>query len=195
MALRNPSTLTVDEYLALEDRDPETRYEYVDGYIYAMAGGSINHGTITFNIHRTLWNLLRGTPCRVFNSDLKVRVSETRYFYPDVTVSCDPRNQGANLLVESPRVIVEVLSPSTEVKDRGWKLRYYLACPTVEAYLLVSQNFQRIELYYKKNTTWSYTAFEAGDEVELLCLGVHFPIEEVYEDVDLPELTEDDERV
>lgn len=195
MALRNSSTLTVDEYFALEEHDPETRYEYVDGTIYAMAGGSIDHGTISGNIYAILRDLLRGTPCRVFNSDLRVRISETRYFHPDVTVSCDPRNQGKNLQVESPRVIFEVLSPSTEVKDRGWKLRYYLSCPTVEAYLLVSQNSPRIELYTKEDATWFYTAFEAGDEVELRCLGVHFPLAEVYEDVTLPELSEEDERV
>ncbi|MGH2506790.1 MAG: Uma2 family endonuclease [Ktedonobacteraceae bacterium] len=193
MALRNPSTITVEEYFALEENEPEARYEYVDGYIYAMSGGSINHGTIGFNIQRVLWNLLRGTPCRVFNSDLKVRISEMRYFHPDVTVSCDPRNQGKNLIVESPRVIFEVLSPSTEVKDRGQKLRDYLACPTVEAYLLVNQNVPRIEIYGKENATWYYDVFNAGDEVELPNLGIHFPIEEVYADVDFPEISEEDE--
>ncbi|MEO7021965.1 MAG: Uma2 family endonuclease [Ktedonobacteraceae bacterium] len=186
--------MTVEEYFDLEENDSEMRYEYVDGYVYAMAGGSIDHGTIGGNIFATLRNLLRGTPCRVFNSDLRVRISETRYFHPDVTVSCDPRNQtGKNQFVEAPRVVFEVLSPPTEARDRGRKMRQYLACPTVEEYLLVNQNAPRIEIYRKGNATWYYSAFEAGDEVELRSLGVHFPIEEVYVDVVLPEVSEEEE--
>ncbi|HEU5381794.1 MAG TPA: Uma2 family endonuclease [Ktedonobacteraceae bacterium] len=184
MALRQPSTMTVEEYFALEERDPETRYEYIDGYVYAMAGGSIDHGTIGGNIYAILKSLLRGTPCRVFNSDLRVRVSETCYFLPDVTVSCNPANRGKQQFLEDPRVVFEVLSPSTEARDRGLKLKYYLACPTIEEYVLVDPNTYRIEIYRKKKKSWDYTVFEAGEEIEILCLGVHFPIEEAYEDVD-----------
>jgi Uma2 family endonuclease len=187
MALEQPWMMTLEEYFELEERDPDTRHEYVDGYVYAMAGGTFNHNTISANIHRILWNRLRGSSCRVYNSDMKVHIAEKRYWYPDVTVSCDPGDRGTGQVLVSPRVVIEVLSPSTEMKDRTWKLKHYLACPTIEEYLLVDAKSQRVEIYRREKTTWRYSAFEAGDEIELLSLGVHFPIEEAYVDVEFGE--------
>src|SRR5260221_621489 len=86
MALEHQQTMTVEEYFQLEENDPDTRYEYIDGHVYAMAGGTANHDTIKSNIQRILWNLLRGSNCRVYSSDMKVYISETRYFHPDVIV-------------------------------------------------------------------------------------------------------------
>src|SRR5579872_3728828 len=101
MALEHRKTMTVEEYFLLEQNDPDTRYEYVDGYVYAMAGGSFNHDTIKSNIHRILWGLLRGGKCRVYSSDMRVYISKERYFHPDVTVTCDPRDRGRGDLVQS----------------------------------------------------------------------------------------------
>src|SRR5436853_6970082 len=81
--------MTVEEYFQLEEHDPETRYEYIDGHVYAIAGGTANHDTIKSNIQRILWNLLRGSQCRLYNSDLKVYISATRYLHPDVIVTRD----------------------------------------------------------------------------------------------------------
>ncbi|HZU66480.1 MAG TPA: Uma2 family endonuclease [Ktedonobacteraceae bacterium] len=173
----------VEEYFELEERDPDTRYEYLDGYMYIMPGGSANHATIGGNIRDILKGLLRGGPCRAYNSDMKVRVSENRYLYPDVVVSCDARDRGNSDLIRSPRVVVEVLSPSTEARDRGRKLQAYLACPTIEEYLLVDYRTMRIEIYRKEQKKWMYDAFGADDEVELASLGVHFPVADAYEDV------------
>ena len=123
MALEHPHMMTVEEYFHLEETDTENRYEYIDGHVYMMAGGTFDHSTISGNIYSLLRGLLRGKPCRVYNSDIKVQISQKRYFHPDITVTCDPRDRGTGDLLQSPRVIFEVLSPSTEISDRTWKLR------------------------------------------------------------------------
>lgn len=183
MASECTPTMSVEEYFELEENNPDTRYEYLDGYVYMMSGGSANHATISGNIYALLKSFLRGGPCRVYNSDMKVRVSEKRYFHPDVTVTCDPRDRGTTDLIQSPRLVIEVLSPSTEARDRGRKLQCYLACPSIEEYLLVDTRSMRIEIYRKEQKKWVYDAFEADDEVELTTLGVHFPVIDAYEDV------------
>ena len=113
---------------------------------------------------------------------MKVRVSEKQYF-PDVTVSCDPYDRGTAAVIRSPRLVVEVLSPSTEARDRGRKLQCYLACPTIEEYVLVDARSIRIEIYRKEQKKWVYEAFEVEDEVEFTTLNVRFSIEDAYEDV------------
>jgi len=183
MASERTPTMSVEEYFELEENNPDTRYEYLDGYVYMMSGGSANHATISGNIYAILKSFLRGGPCRVYNSDMKVRVSEKRYFHPDVTVTCDPRDRGTADLIQSPRLVIEVLSPSTEARDRGRKLQCYLACPSIEEYLLVDTRSMRIEIYRKEQKKWVYDAFEAGDEVELITLSVRFPVADAYEDV------------
>jgi Uma2 family endonuclease len=183
MASERTPTMSVEEYFELEENNPDTRYEYLDGYVYMMSGGSANHATISGNIYAILKSFLRGGPCRVYNSDMKVRVSEKRYFHPDVTVTCDPRDRGTADLIQSPRLVIEVLSPSTEARDRGRKLQCYLACPSIEEYLLVDTRSMRIEIYRKEQKKWVYDAFEAGDEVELITLSVLFPVTDAYEDV------------
>lgn len=183
MALEHTPFMSVEEYLELDEENPDARYEYLDGYVYMMSGGSANHATIGGNIHALLKNLLRGSSCRAYNSDMKVRVSANRYFHPDVTVTCDPRDRGKATVIQSPRLVVEVLSPSTEAGDRSIKLQAYLACPSIEEYVLINYRTMRIEIYHKEQKRWMYDAYEAGNEVELASLDLHFPIAEAYEDV------------
>jgi Uma2 family endonuclease len=97
-----------------------------------MAGGTVNHDTIKSNIQRILWNLLRGNNCRAYSSDMKVYIAEKRYFHSNVTVTCDPRDRGRVQAIQSPRLVVEVLSPTTELTDRTWKLKNYCPHPTIE---------------------------------------------------------------
>lgn len=183
MALEHTPLMSVEQYFELEENSPDTRYEYIDGYVYMMSGGSANHAAISGNIYAILRSLLRGSQCRVYNSDMKVRVSEQKYFHPDVTVSCDPYDRGTATFIRSPRLVVEVLSPSTEARDRGRKLQCYLVCPTIEEYVLVDARSIRIEIYRKEQKKWVYEAYEVEDEVEFTTLNVRFPIEDVYEDV------------
>jgi Uma2 family endonuclease len=148
MAIEHHQTISVEEYFQLEERDPDTLYEYIDGHVYAMAGGTADHDTIKSNLQRILWNLLRGTNCRVYSSDMKVFISETRYFHPDVTVTCNSLDRGKTQVIKSPRLVVEVLSPSTELTDRTWKLKNYRAHPTIEEYMLVDSQSRKIEIYH-----------------------------------------------
>ena len=191
MALEHQQTMTVEEYFQLEENDPDTRYEYTDGHVYAMAGGTANHDTIKSNIQRILWSLLRGSKCRVYSSDMKVFISETRYFHPDVIVTCDPRDRGRVQAIRSPRLVVEVLSPSTELTDRTWKLKNYCNHPTIEEYVLVDSQSVKIEIYHKENNKWIYEAFENNEEIPLSSLGVHFALADAYIDVEFEETTEE----
>jgi Uma2 family endonuclease len=183
MALEHWQAMTVEEYFLLERNDPDTYYEYSDGYVCMMAGGSFNHDTIKSNVQRILWELLRGGKCRVYSPDIKVYICKERYFHPDVTVTCDPRDRGVGDLLRSPRLVVEVLSPSTELRDRTWKLHNYTAHPTIEEYMLASARSLKIELYRKEQNKWVYYAFAANEDIDLACLGVHFPVAEAYEGI------------
>lgn len=184
MAIEHPQSMTVEAYFLLEENDPDTRYEYVDGQVYAMAGGTANHDTIKSNMQRILWNLLRGSACRVYSSDMKVFISETRYFHPDVIVTCDPHDRGTVQAIKSPCLVVEVLSPSTELVDRTWKLQNYRTHPTIEEYVLIDSKSLKIEIYYKEKNKWIYDSFENNEEITLNSLGVHFPLADAYVDVE-----------
>lgn len=96
---------------------------------------------------------------------------------------CDPRDRGVGDLLHSPRLVVEVLSPSTELKDRTWKLQNYTAHPTIEEYMLVSARSLKIDLYRKEQNKWVYYAFGPNEDIDLACLGVHFPVADVYEGI------------
>ncbi len=184
MAIENRRTMTVEEYFQLEENDPGTRYEYIDGHVYAMAGGTANHDTIKSNLQRILWSLLRGSPCRIYSSDMKVYISETRYFHPDVTVSCDPRDRGTVQAIRSPRLVIEVLSPSTELTDRTWKLKNYRSHATIEEYVLVDSQACKVESYHKEDNRWIYESFENSDEITLYSLGVRFALVDACTDVE-----------
>ena len=115
---------------------------------------------------------------------MKVFISETRYFHPDVIVTCDPGDRGTVQAIQSPRLVVEVLSPSTELTDRTWKLKNYRAHPTIEEYMLVDSKTLKIEIYHKEQNKWIYDAFENNVEITLNSLGVHFPLSDAYIDVE-----------
>ena len=120
VAERHRLLMSVEEYLELDRNSLDTRYEFIDGAVTMLAGGTTNHSRICVNIVSQLHEALRGKSCQVFNSDLRVSISESRYVYPDASVSCDPRDlENEGDILYSPRVIFEVLSPSTEARDRG----------------------------------------------------------------------------
>lgn len=182
----NHTFMSVEEYLALDRDSLDARYEYIDGYAYMMAGGTLDHSTICINVTSVLRNLLRGGRCRIYNSDARVRVSEERYFYPDATVTCDERDRGTGDIVVSPRVVIEVLSPGTASYDRGDKFVYYRDCPTIEEYVLVDTQRQAVDVYRRaSNTLWTLHLFGPGDRVELARLNISFSIAALYENVDV----------
>lgn len=183
-AERQPEAMTVEEYFELEKSYPEICYEYVDGYVYMMAGGSFNHDTIKSNIQRIIGNLLaENNRCNVYSSDMKTQIAEKRYYHPDVVISCDPRDRGTGDLLKYPKVIFEVLSPSTEMTDRTRKLRDYLALPTLEEYILVDSASYRMEMYRKEPRKWAYYMFDLEDELELISVDLRFPVAAAYNKV------------
>lgn len=180
--------MRVEDYLALDRTTVEARYEFSDGYAYMLAGGTADHSIISANMIRELSNLLRGGPCHVYTSDMRVRLSEKRYVYPDVSISCDPRDRGGVDTLQCPHLVVEVLSPSTEAYDRGKKFGYYRACPCLQEYVLVNTQRQTVEVYRREQERfWKLSLFGSGNQVELTSLSISFPVAAIYEDVALPE--------
>lgn len=181
-------SMSIEEYLDLDRRSSGTRYEYIDGYVRMLAGGTPDHAKIAANVIGVLYGVLEGSTCGVYTSDVRVCLSETRYVYPDIAVSCDARDQEQEEMIQYPCLIVEVLSPSTEAYDRGRKLAYYRQCPSIREYVLVDSQRQTVEVFRReKNTFWTYHAFGPGDEVELASLSVRFPLVKLYRNVVLAE--------
>lgn len=180
--------MSIEAYLDLDRRSSETRYEYIDGYVRMLAGGTPDHAKIAANVIGVLYGILEGSSCSVYTSDVRVCLAETRYVYPDVSVSYDARDQEQEEMIQYPCLIVEVLSPSTEAYDRGRKLAFYRQCPSIREYVLVDSQRQTVEVFRReKNTFWTYHAFGPGDDVELASLGVRFPLVKLYRNVVLAE--------
>lgn len=179
--------MSVEEYLQLDEESTGERYEYIDGYAYMLAGGTANHSTISVNITSQLNNRLMNSSCRVYNSDMKVYLFETRYVYPDAAVSCDERDRGTVEMLRFPRLIIEVLSQSTEGFDRGLKFEYYRTCPTIEEYVLVETQRQAVDVYRRaRKDLWTLHFFRSGDNVELASLNISLPLSAIYQNILLP---------
>ncbi len=180
--------VSLEEYFAILESDPEHRYEYLDGDIYMMTGGSPNHSIIGNNMGRILGNLLQGRRCIVYNSDLYVELAENYRVCPDVTVSCDPRDRGAKDAIHYPSLVVEVLSPSTEALDRGRKSLEYRSSQTIQEYLLISSDTPIIELFRReKNGFWTLYTLRLEDTVELSSLSIRFSVAAAYENTSFME--------
>lgn len=183
MALEQHPTMSVEDYFALEENSEE-RYEYVDGRVYMMAGATKTYDTIKANMERNLWAPLRGSGCRTYSSDMRVFASPTRYYHPDVTISCNSDNLDEEATVRSPRVVIEVLSPGTIKTDYKEKLRAYLACPTIETYMLVDSWSMLVTMYHKEDQgQWRFQFFKGDDEVVIPGLNLHLSLADIYLDV------------
>jgi Uma2 family endonuclease len=169
--------MTVEEYLVY-DRASAIRYEYYNGDVVAMSGGTLAHSSLALNMAVLLREHLgRLGPCRVYNSDVRVLVTEKEYFYPDVVVSCDIADKAENDILCAPHLVVEVLSPSTQSRDRNYKLQSYQHCPTIREYVLVHTEVQRVEIYRRlQEGTWQRQIYEREQEVVLESLDIHFSL-------------------
>ena len=187
IALKEPfPRFSPTEYLAWEELQ-EFRHEYLDGKIYAMTGGTVNHGRIALNIGSILARHLRGSGCMVLNSDVKLQVAEsssTSFFYPDISVTCDERDRQASNFISHPCLIIEVLSPSTEAYDRGTKFRKYRRAATLREYVLVSTTDICLDIYRRNEQgKWEIETYLEGDLVELQSINFTAAIEQIYEDI------------
>ena len=179
-----PQKMTIEEYLEWEPLQ-DVRYEYVNGKVFAMTGGTIPHNDIALNLYRTLYPHLRSRGCRANVSDVKVQVSpKSAYYYPDVIVSCDPQDLNARKFIQSPKLIAEVLSPGTSAKDRGEKFTYYLTIPTLQEYIMIDSEKISVERYSRgEGRMWLYYPYQAGDTITLSSIEFDCPIELLYEGV------------
>ena len=179
------SYLTPEEYLRLEVKS-DIKHEYIDGEVYAMAGATDIHVTIAGNIFALLLSHLRGSGCRVYISDMKVRIeSKNRFYYPDVLVTCEDKDRENSTFKKFPSLIIEVLSESTEAFDRGDKFADYQSLPSLQEYVLVNTKKARIECF--RRTTeglWLLQFYELeNNHFELTSVNFQGKISDVYEEV------------
>jgi Uma2 family endonuclease len=151
--------LTIEEYFALEE-ELDQKFEYVDGEVFNMTGGTVNHGLISTNAIGTLYQLLHNTPCSVFNSDVRLQLdSVTNYFYPDAMVLCE-QGKIEKKYVQHPQIIIEVLSPSTEDYDHGKKFDFYRQIKSLQTYILLHQDRPQAKVYQRNtDNSWLLTEY------------------------------------
>jgi Uma2 family endonuclease len=176
--------ISVEAYLTGE-LNADTKHEYIDGDVYAMAGASKNHESIAGNVFVGLHQQLRGTRCRPFGSDIKVKVGN-QFFYPDVMVVCDDKTDNP-YYTESPILLVEVLSKSTRRTDETIKRVAYSSLPSVQEYVLIEQDFVDVEVC-RRSSGWVSNHYFLGDDVWFESLDFNLAVEEIYRWVENEEL-------
>jgi Uma2 family endonuclease len=185
--------MSEEEYHELERLSLERKYEYLNGMAYMMSGGSVAHDRITRNVGYALDHRLGSGPCTAFGVDMQVLLGikkngKNHYTYPDATVSCDSADRRPdNMLIRSPRLVIEVLSPSTETRDRGIKFKAYQACPTIQEIVLINQFAQYVEIWERDDqdrTAWNYRHYGPGEIVEFRSLDLQIGIADIYASLD-----------
>lgn len=179
--------MTPHAYLEWEARQ-DNRHEYVAGDVYAMVGVSLRHNVIALNLAVALRQHLAGQPCQVFFGEVKLRVARNNaYYYPDLMVCCGEHRRTADgaAVVDDPSLVVEVLSPGTESTDRREKLGAYRSLPTLQDYILVSQDKVQVEVCRRTGDIgWQHILLEPGDQLDIPSLGFSLPLTALYEGTD-----------
>ncbi len=177
--------LSHDDYFALE-QEQDQRFEYIAGEVFAMTGGTERHALISASTIAAMLSALRNRPCRVYGSDMKLRITEQdKFCYPDVMVLCE-EGRRSKLYVEEPLCIIEVLSDSTESYDRGLKFEHYRSIPSLRSYLLLNQDRAHAELFERDtNGTW-HLAEASGTEMEIkvTSMEISLALSDLYQQVD-----------
>lgn len=186
--MRSPlNLLTVEEYLKFE-QDGEIRHEYVAGQIYGMTGSSREHNLIATNIISLLRPYLRGSSCRAFVSDMKVKIETNNqrvdlFYYPDLVVTCNPKDRERYFLT-SPCLVIEIISPSTQATDKREKRVNYQNIESLQEYVLVSQDEIKVEVYRKDNEgNWTVETLGKDDNLQLNSVRLTLTMADIYEDV------------
>lgn len=177
----------MEEYLLFEESEGE-RHEYINGRVFAMSGGTAAHNLISVNIVTSLKTQLKGSGCRAYVSDMKVRVeANNSFYYPDVMIDCGALDR-SSVFTAKPIFVFEVLSRSTASIDRREKLLAYQQIPSLEAYLIVHQSRKHVEVYRRQSDEdWTVQELGTGDEVCLLCPNrtITISVDEIYEDTNM----------
>ncbi|MCL1463359.1 Uma2 family endonuclease [Argonema galeatum] len=184
VASPEPKYMSPQEYLDWEEQQP-IKYEYINGEVFAMTGGTLPHNAIAVNLTTAFKNYLRGGSCRVYMADAKVGVAEDGPFhYPDVVVTCDEVDRNARKVIYHPCLIAEVLSPSTESFDRGKKFQQYRRISTLREYVLINAEQITVECFRLNDRgVWELYTYTEGEEIHLTSVDFRCAIELFYEDV------------
>ena len=180
MTIANKHRIDEQEYIQGE-LNSTIKHELIDGEVFAMVGASAVHNLISLNIAGALHQHLKGKPCRPYMNDMKVRIAEN-FYYPDVLVDCSKLSSNM-YFVETPILIVEVLSASTKSYDKTFKLQQYQLIPTLQEYLMVDQDRQLVELRSRLDD-WQPQYYEMGDELMLQSVGLKLSVADVYDGID-----------
>jgi Uma2 family endonuclease len=182
-------TISLDEYFAIEINSPE-KHEYFQGEVVMMPGGTPNHSSIAMNLGALLINALRGKPCQAFNGDMRVGVQSNSFMsYPDLSIACPPlefmKRLGTSTLL-NPRVIIEVLSKSSEAYDRGKKWKRYVEIPSFTEYVLVSQDEPWVQILQRQtDDTWIMTSISSLEgKFRIAAIDAEFAMRDVYDKVE-----------
>ncbi|MDC0831919.1 Uma2 family endonuclease [Geitlerinema sp. CS-897] len=176
--------LTPEEYLAAE-RDSPIKHEYHDGEVQAMAGEIDRHNLITGNLIALIFPVARQHGCQTYSLSMKVRIeTQNRFYYPDLLVTCDSRDRDTRYYKQHPKLIVEILSESTEAFDRGDKFQHYRQLESLEEYILVSQTHPAVDVFRRTgDRTWEFQPYTVGETVRFASLELDCAIATIYEDV------------
>jgi len=178
--------ITPEEYLEGE-KYSQVKHEFVDGKVYAMVGVSLAHASIVGNLYTALHVHLRGSPCRVYSTDVKVKVKANKaFYYPDVMVDCSRAVDTETYYCEQPILLAEVLSPSTEQRDRSEKRFAYQQIASLQEYLLIAQDKPEVKIYRRSGAAWDLETLEVNDTLRLAAVDLILPLSELYHDVMLP---------
>jgi Uma2 family endonuclease len=180
-----PHLFTVEEYLAFE-AESEFKHEYIDGIIYDMTGGTSNHSEIAVNIIGNLFVQLRHSKCSLRTGDMRLKIREGLYVYPDVSAVCGEGDFEDNRTVLlNPILAVEVISPTSANYDRSTKLRYYQSLPSLRGYLIVDQYGVQVDAYTRARDRWLHQAYRSIDDViPLDMIACDLPLSEIYRGID-----------
>ena len=182
MAQKQEPEYTIDEYWKLRETFPNHKYEFTDGSIRMLSGGSPAHGQIAMNIGTLLNNALRNSECNVYSSDVVLQLTSRHNYLPDVSVSCDPVDRTQKKALKAPTVVVEVLLPSTEKIDRTEKLSAYQRYPTIQEILLVDSRQLHLEHHHRISShKWEVSFYShEDDQVELASIDVSLTLKDIY---------------
>ena len=172
--------MSVADYLQAE-LISDIKHEYLEGQIYAMAGASRNHQRIITNMVRNFSEHLKNTPCDTYASDIKVRIGDLAFFYPDVIVTCDDDTDNS-YYTEQPTIIVEVLSKSTRRKDETTKRRLYQSLPSLQEYVLIEQDIVDVEIC-RCSEGWVSEHYFMGDDIMFAAIDLTLSVNEIYQRV------------
>lgn len=193
----NSQYMTVEEYLKFEGRSSQ-RHEYVRGQVFAMSGSTDSHNVISVNLVGALFNHLQGSACRVYNNDMRLRLEAANcFYYPDIMVTCEPV-RAKSVFKHTPRLIVEVLSPSTRSVDRREKLVAYKELESLRQYVIVHQDRMRVEVHTRvANSRWDSITLGRSDELVMEALPdrpLRISVSKIYQGLDLPSVVEESEE-